>query len=71
MTCPLALMLSSEASAPVRLQVLVLFGAVVSGSLAVAVYTTVLASAFSATLAVAPEVTVGASLTSVIVTAID
>ncbi|WP_328824723.1 hypothetical protein, partial [Mesorhizobium neociceri] len=50
---------------PVRLQAWVLFGAVVSGSVAVAVYTTVLAGAFSATLAVAPEVTVGASLTSV------
>src|SRR5205807_3774287 len=53
-------MLSNDASVPVRLQVLV---SPASGSLAAAVYTTVLAARFSSTLAVAAEVTVGASLT--------
>src|SRR6478672_5746319 len=54
----------------VAIKLMVLFGAVVSGSLAVAVYTTVLIGAFSTTLAVVPEVTVGASLTSVTLTVI-
>ena len=43
----------------------VLFGALVSGSVAVTVYTTVLVAAFSATLLVAPLVMPGASFTSV------
>src|SRR5437879_1963018 len=57
-------MLKAAASVPVRLQVMVLFGGVVSGSPATAWYTTVLVGAFSATLAAVPEVIVGASLTS-------
>src|SRR5205807_859449 len=60
LTWPVASMLSNDASVPVRLQVLV---SPASGSLAAAVYTTVLAARFSSTPAVAAEVTVGASLT--------
>ncbi|WP_246671959.1 hypothetical protein, partial [Mesorhizobium sp. B2-3-10] len=66
MTAPvLALMLNSDASAPVRDQLLV---SPASGSVAIAVYTTVLAGALSATLAVAPEITVGASSVPCMVT---